>query len=229
MKLTLNLSTVMARSLGVLSTVGSGKLFDAVDPGRHPRLSCRNDTNASRLLAVNHRKSSIAAAHLKDLYADLTQYLREVLGAAAAHGIDPGRFVGEHGFETDAKTLLSLGSWPAVVQYVSDTVYQQMESERSTKALVRKVSVKLGLQLDQAVVDTALPYLVARHLLVHADGIVSADFANSYPGIGLSEGDSIPLGYSFILAARQAIKALAEEIDQKAVAAGIFDHGFLQP
>lgn len=220
---------VFARSVTKLATPNSQKIFDKVAPGRHPTLFKRKSSDASRKLAIAHLKSTIGSAHIKDLYEDVSMYLNDLLAAAIRHGIDPARLVGEHDVKTDANTLLRLGSWDGVVQYVARSVFRKLEDERSTKALLRKMDAKLGLGVDAAIIDAALPYLDARHVLVHDDGVVDEDYVRQYPQLRLSPGDSLAISHSFVTTARTAIAALVQEVDAKAIARSVVGSHDVQP
>lgn len=219
---------VMARSAPALATRG-GRIFDAVTAESHPALWNRGDSNASRDIALRHLKATIAQSVIKDLYEDLTSYLQEILSAAAAKGVDPARFVGEHDFKIGAKELLTLGSWEAVVRYTSATIFRRLEEERSTTRLLALLPNKLGVSVDQAIVDAAKPYLEARHRFVHHDGKVDAVFAAAHPSFGLSDGDYLPTTYAFVNDAQATIRALVEEFDRKLVASGLLPDTALQP
>lgn len=224
----LELVDVFARSANKLAT-GKGYMFDAVSPSHHPVLSKRGSAKGSRTNALTHLKATLGASHIKDLYEDLSEYLRTVLTICARRGVQPARLVGSHRFEVDAKTLLELGSWDAIVEFVSKRIYRSIEEERSTKELVRKMSAKLGLNIDQSFIDQALPYLDARHLLVHEDGRVDEKYARDYPALGLKHGEFIKTDYQFVSDASSAIIALVREFDRQIVATGMIDSTDLQP
>jgi len=219
---------VMARSASALATKG-GRIFDAVTAESHPTLWNRKDSDGSRDIALRHLKATIAQSIIKDLYEDVTSYLQHTLCAAATKGIDPARFVGEHDFKIGAKDLLALGSWEAVVQYASDTIFRRLEEERSTTRLLALLPNKLGLVIDQAIVDAARPYLDARHRFVHHDGKVDAAFAVDHSSLGLSDGDDLPTTYAFVRDAQVAIRNLVEEFDRKLVAGGFLPDAECQP
>lgn len=204
-------------------------LFEEISATSHPTLAKRKATDQGRKLALTHLKASIASAHIKDLYEDVGMYLRDVLSAATRHGVDAGRLIGEHEFKTDANTILKLGNWERVVQHVADSLFRKLENERSTKELLRQMDKKLGLGIAQEAVDAALPYLDARHVLVHDDGVVDADYAMQHKGTGLLQGDAIPLNYQFVTAAGTAILALVKEIDSKIISKKIVGPADTQP
>lgn len=219
---------IVARSSTTLASQ-RGRIFDAVNSASHPTLSRRSDSDGSRDIAIRHLKATIVSSVVKDLYEDVTAFLQEVLRAAAMKSVNPWRFVGEHEFKTGARELLSLGSWDGVVRHVSGIIFRRLEEERSTTKLLSLLSAKLGMQIDPAIIESAKPYLDARHRFVHHDGAVDSAFASEHPGLGLTEGDYLPTTYAFVTDAQTAIRKLVEEYDRKLVAGNFLPDSELQP
>ena len=186
---------------------------------QHPKLGQRN-TLRSRQIRGGHLKRTLAASFVKDLYEDFVEYISEVMLRAAEKGVEPSRFVGDAKFELKASEILALGSWDNVVSLISKKVFRALEGERSTIELIRKAAGRLGLKLDQAIVEAAMPYLEARHLLVHQDGRADNNFRHKYPNIAVRD-DKITLDRAFLSAAQSAIDALAREIDREIIAANL--------
>ena len=208
---------------GALTPRDGDFVLDGIDPVVHSHLARRSNSNGSRSLIVNHLRNSIAAAYVKDIYEEVTHYFGVVLEQSCNNGFDADRLVGEHSFKIDARALLKLGNWEAVCKEVSTSVLKSLESERSTLQLISKIKGKLGLEIDQALIETALPYLEVRHLLVHSDGVASAAFQKKYPSIAL-KGNKVDLNFNFILNFRISILKLLESFD-----ASVVSKGLLQP
>ncbi len=81
-------------------------------------------------------------------------------------------------------------------------------------------SEKLNLGVDNAIVESALPYLDLRHILVHRDGRIDRDFAARHPQLGLNEGDDFSLSHSDIVRARDAILTLVSHFDERIIHTG---------
>ncbi len=214
---------------GALHSHGSRHLFDAVNPTQHPRLAGRANTSNSRRNAANHLKSTLCSSFIKDIYEDVTQYLQDVLAAAARNGLDPNRLIGEHKVTFEANEILSAGSWPKTVEIVSLSVFRKLESEKSTKNLLQKINTKLDIGVRSATINAALPFFEIRHLLVHADGKADSTFCRKYPALGATAGQKIVLDYALLQKARTAITALINEFDSKIVAKNVVSTGDLQP
>lgn len=202
---------------GALKTTPGGFIFDSVNKMQHPRLAARAATVASQKRAANHLKATLAAAYLKDIYEDLTEYFVSILRAAASNGLDPERLIGEHKVTFDANDVLKAGSWEAVLDLVSKSVFRKLEGERSTRDIIQKMNKKLDLGVRTEVIEAALPYLELRHLLVHADGKADAAFCRSYPEIPAKVGEKVEITYELLQKAKKAIVNLVVAFDRKVV------------
>lgn len=227
----LELADVVRASVakGMLSKSGGPYVFDMVDNQKHPRLAGRANTSQSRKLAVAHLKTTLFEAFLKNIYEDATQYLVEVLQAAARNGLDPNRLVGEHKVTFEANNILQMGSWDKVVSAVAESIFRRLENEKSTKDLLLKINSKLDLGVSQDIIDAALPYLEIRHLLVHGDGRVDKKFCTSFPEFNVPIGSKIKLEYSLIKSARDNVCALISEFDNKIVSKSVVSQSEMQP
>lgn len=210
--------------LGVLS----GDLTDAqskhalkhVDPLKHQHINRRKNSDGSRELLVNHLRQTVYSAYVKDIYEEVTNYLKTILQLAAENGVDAGRLIGEHSTKFDAKAVLQAGKWENIAKLISESIFQALEAEKSTLKLLEKISNKLALGVDEGKIKKALPYLEVRHFLVHADGKIPANFKEDNPAIPVQKG-YVRLDYQFAIAFREAIKELMHEFDQKVVNANI--------
>lgn len=208
----------IASAAGALSNGGGGAhLFDAVNPAQHPRLATRKSNDHNRRLAVRHLKASLCASYIKDLYEDFGDYMQEVLEAAAKNGINPNRLIGSHKINVEASDLLAAGSWDGIVHMVARSIFRKLEDEKNTKSLIQAMDAKLGLTLDQAKLDAALPYFELRHLLVHHDGVADKDFCLRFPTFPAKAGDKISVEFTVVKAAKIAVVALAQEFDSKVI------------
>tara|TARA_R110002012_G_scaffold23677_1_gene80121 strand:- start:332 stop:1078 length:747 start_codon:yes stop_codon:yes gene_type:complete len=189
----------------------------------HSVLAARPNTAASRNTTGNHLRSTVAAAYIKDLYEDFSEYISEVMAKAAIKGINPGQFIGDVKLEIQAKDILSAGSWDNVVRTISDGIFRKLENEKSTRDLIRRASNRLGLNLDNGLLDGAMPYLDARHILVHRDGKTDQKYRDAYPNIRL-RSRKLVTDLTFAKDAKAAVRALAGDIDAKMIAADLIRH-----
>lgn len=182
----------------------------------HSRVNSRN----SRNILGRHLKKTIYGAFMKDLYEDFADYVSSSLSRAALAGIDPARFVGEIKLDLHAVEIIAAGSWENVVRLMSDKIFRALENERSTIVLIEKISRRLGLNLNGEVLSAAMPYLDARHILVHRDGMVDEIYTNKYPQVPIQSG-RILLNFALISEARTTVRALARHIDEQLTVMGL--------
>ena len=171
-------------------------------------------------MAVNHLKSSFYGGCIKDIYEYLTMYFQDILKAAAQKGLDPDRLVGEHNTSFSANDLLACKSHDAVIGLVTRSIFRSLENEKSTKKIIQKINKKLNLEIDEALINAAMPYLELRHLLVHADGYIDDKFVESYPNFEpdiVKKNSKIKLKYHIVDGAKCAISNLVKEYDKKLI------------
>lgn len=213
---------------GELTDTNTGNVLKNVDETKHSHISRRKNSDGSRKLIINHLRTTVYSSYVKDVYEELTLYLKTILEQASENGVDAGRVIGEHSFKIDAKTVLEAGSWSNVTTLIADSIFQSLESEKSTLKLIEKISNKLALGVDKALIIDVLPYLEVRHFLVHADGKVSSDFKRDYPQIRLSSNQKVVLGVDFVNALKHKLSVLLKEFDQKIIEKGVIDAKYIQ-
>lgn len=183
---------------------------------KYPHLGRRINNKQSRNIVGFHLKSTIYSSFIKDLFEDFSEFLSTTLTKAAMKGIDPARFIGNVKLEIHAADILRAGSWDAVVRMISDALFRKFENERNTKDLIDKASVRIGLQLDTSILSAAMPFLDARHMLVHRDGKTDEKYRSDYPNIEI-RNDKIMVDFQFVCNAKGSVMALAEHIDNSVI------------
>lgn len=194
---------------------GDEYIFLNVSDEKHPILSKRQNNPNSRSLIVNHLRKTIYVAFIKDMYEEVTEYLRYVLKEAALNGVNPDRLIGEHNVNLKANQIISKSNKKEIISMIMEQVFQQLENERSTITLISKINSKLGLGIPKEIIEKAIPYLEIRHIFVHSDGKPCETFKNKYPEIKLEPKGRILLNFSFAQAAYSAVKNLILTIDNK--------------
>lgn len=208
---------------------GDNYIFSEINPTDHPKMCLFTNSQFNRKKAVSHLRNTLLVAFIKDIYEEVTEYLRYVLVHAAKNGANVNRLVGPHKVSLDANFLLSAGSIDEIARTVTDSIFQQLENERSSLELIKKISIKLDLQLTEATINNALPYLLIRHYFVHEDGKPTLEFKNEYPFVKLDTKKRIKLSYKFLMTAKEKVLELVNEVDQKVLARGFFPIEEIQP
>lgn len=194
---------------------GDEKIFMGVTATGHPLLNSRENTEYSRTIVVKHLRNSIYVSFVKEIYEEVTEYIRYILHQAALNGADTNRLLGEHNVSMKANEILSKVTKEEIVQLITDQMFQQLENERSTMTLIQKIKKKLGLNIEQSVIDTALPYLECRHVFVHSDGKPNTDFRAKYPFIKTDAKGRINLTAEFLTKSFNAVNRLLLSIDKE--------------
>lgn len=198
---------------------GTGDLiFKKVTEDYHPILSNRQNSKGSRKIVVNHLKKTVYVAFIKEMYEEVTEYLKYILREAALNSDNPHRLVGEHKVNMSANDLLSKPTRKDIIEAIMYQIFQQLENEKSTLELIKKVRNKLGLTISDDIINAALPYLEIRHIFVHADGKPCEEFLEKYPTIQLDAKNRIALNSDFAKRAFSTVKTLLHTMDQDMLA-----------
>ena len=196
---------------------GTEHIFRMLNEEMHPLLWERRSTLQCRKLLIKHLQKTIYVAFIKELYEEVTEYIRYMLYNASKNGVKSDRIIGEHTFKMAANDILSLATRDDIIKAITNQVFQQLESESSTIELLRKTKSKLGLEISDDIIDNAVPYLTCRHIFVHSDGKPNDDFLISYPNIGVDEKGRIRLNIAFLKNAYDAIEILIKAYDTEMI------------
>ena len=201
---------------------GTVYLFKGITVKDHPKLSAYANTPHSRKLVIRHLRKTLLVSFIKEQYEEVTEYLRYVLEHAARNGAVIRRLVGEHKVSFDANFILSAPSHDFIRKAVTDFIFQQLENEKSTLKLIKKIDSKLGLGISSQTIDSALPYLLIRHIFVHSDGKPDKEFREKYPGFKLNEKGQIDLLKLSLVDVQEKVRILIESIDEKMLSRSFF-------
>lgn len=196
---------------------GADKIFIGVNHVSYPLLNIRQNTTDSRNLVVKHLQHTVYVSFIKEIYEEVTEYIRYILKEAALNGADTNRLIGEHNVNMKANDILSKGSKKDIVEYIMNSVFQQLENERSTLELIKKIKSKLGLNITQNLIDDALPYLELRHVLVHSDGKPNTDFRTKYPFFSLDQKRKVKLTQTVLDDSYKKVNALLLKMDKEMI------------
>lgn len=225
----LDLVDVLRESVlaGNLSEPSGDYVLKNIDPEVHAHLKRRKNSDGARRLLINHLRKTVYSSYIKDIYEEVTLYLKTVLEKAAENGFEAGRIIGEHSCKFDAKAILEAGNWHTVTRLITESIFQSLEAEKSTLKLLEKISNKLALAVDPELIKEALPYLEVRYFLVHTDGKIPKAFQKENPGFKFNN-DYVQLNYEFVTGLKDSVKKLIKEFDKKIVENGLLKSKDLQ-
>lgn len=181
----------------------------------YPHLYRRPSNRATRALVINHLKHTLYVSIIKEMYEELMIYLGYSLNCGALTFDEPDRLVGDQKFTMTANEILSTASREDIVKIVMTNIFRKLENKRDTLLLITAINDRLALELDEDVINRAMPYLEARHIFVHRDGIPDDDFREKYPDIELTEKQQIKLNATIMHHAVIAVRALTTAVEQK--------------
>ena len=198
------------------------KLFAKLSKKKHPILFKRTPSPHNQKLAMNHLKQTVYSSYIKDLYEEVYSYLKSVLTEAALRSkIDPERLIGEHQVEVKVSDILNADKLQNIIEDIVSKIFRKLENERSTTALIRKTCGKLGINIDDKILDNAIYYLEIRHQLVHADGKADAQFKKQHNDLTYTTDNYIDLRYKLIRKVRKATNDFIDEFDKQAIGKGL--------
>lgn len=200
---------------------GEEVIFEGVTKRTYPQLYAYANTDNARDKVICHLRKTIYVSYIKEIYEEVTEYIRYILYQGAKTSTNLLRLVGEHNkSHYDAYTILTANSYDKLVHSVIDSIFQQLENERSIIDLIKKTIKKLDLDVDSDIVEQAVPYLEIRHIYVHTDGVPKQEFLNKYPHIKLDKKGRIGLSRDLLQKTKTRITALLQSVDNSMIAKG---------
>lgn len=218
----LELVAVLGASIenGALTPKDESKLFVHIDPELQPRLAKAKASVHNRQLVFGHLRKTVYASYIKDLYEDFVDYLGETVASAARRGLAPDMLRGEYKVTISAADLLNCGSWEAVNGAIVHALHDRLHAIGAV-GTIAFLDRRLGLSLQQPLVERAIRYMELRHLLVHSDGVADDSFCLRHPDLAPYPSQSVRLDEAVARDAYSAFADLAEHIDDRAVAASV--------
>lgn len=209
---------------------GTDSIFKGVNEDNHPLMSNRQNSAGSRGLVAKHLISTIYVAIIKELYEEVTEYLRYILKQGALNGADTQHLIGENStINLKANDILALPTKKDITGLIMDNVFRSLERERSTIKLISRINDRLGLNVSEEVIREALPYLDARHIFVHSDGKPDEEFMEKYPDIELDRKGKIELNATFISNAYNSVCDMLHRFDDAMIDRNYISASEMQP
>lgn len=202
-------------------------IFKGVRQESYPSLSRRSNNAQSRRSVAMHLKKTVYGSYIKDIYEEVSDYLKYILSCGAKSHVDYPRLIGENKVSLDANTLLNAGSYPKVQDIVMSMVFQSLNAKKETMNTIKGVINKLGLSIDSDIIKEATTFLEIRHILVHSDGKPDKNFKENHPEIKLNK-NKISLSKGLIIKAKEKIINLIKSIDNEMISKGYIPQDEIQ-
>lgn len=205
------------------------KIFKNITEKKFPHLSNRKNTHGSRKIILEHLRTTVHISFIKEIYEEITEYIQYIVSCASkSDKLDIKRFIGNNKIQLGADEVISAGNWNNITDKISNILFKQLESERSTMRLIQEINKKLNLDVDNKVIEKALPYLEMRHSFVHQNGKVDKSFIKKYPELSYKK-NKIVLKRETLIIAKENIIKLAQAFDKKMIEYSLFSSKELQP
>lgn len=197
-------------------------LFPGLRDKKDATLSRYKTGDSNRHSSVNHLRNTLYTAYIKELYEEFSIYLKSIMKEVYANAkVTPERLAGEHKVSLTSVDILRHLQIGDLADVVIDNIFQSLESERSTIALITKFHKKIGIDMDKTLVKNAIYYLEIRHKLVHTDGYVDEEFKKDHKLLSYTSNNKIKLDINTARQAYKAVSDLASDIDSKVIKAGL--------
>lgn len=213
---------ILSKSIENGDYTSTNELFPGSSDERYTILSHYKVGDQNRRLVINHLKSTLYTAYIKDLYEEFSIYLKGIMKEVYSNAkVTPERLSGEHKVNLTSVDILRHLQIGDLADVVIDNIFQSLENERSTIELITKFHKKIGIGINQILINNAIYYLEIRHKLVHTDGYVDEEFKKAHELLNYTSANKIKLDYSTICQAYEAVFDLVSDIDSKIISAGL--------
>ena len=207
---------------------GKGKIFINVDKN-FARLSQRGCSSGSRKNVISHLKNSVYISCIKELYEEVILYFGYIFECSALTAPNTQRLIGEqHDVKLTVNEILSFNSREKIIAAVMSQVFRRIENKKNTLLLITTLNERLALGVDNKIIDAAMPYLEARHIFVHADGVADQEYRKKYPTTKITTRGKIYLDSNIIKEFITTIESLVLAFEEKMAQSKYFPNDELE-
>lgn len=209
---------------------GDESVFVGITKEATPELFKHDNTGQARIIITKHLQTTIAVTFIKEVYEEVTEYLRYILAMGARSGkVAPERISADVKVSLPANEILATSTHAEAITLVTQRIYQTLESERSTLVLIDKICAKLDLKVNRQSVNDALKYLEMRHIFIHEDGKPNKEFKKKYPDVEINKKGRIKLIDTNLHTVKDIILKLISEIDEQIIKKNLIITSEIQP
>lgn len=182
-----------------------------IDCSKYSRL---NHPASHRARIYNYCRAKNTHSAIVELYGYFSEYMRDIL--KEIYQKDPMQVVGKSPklLSMTFADLAKLNNIGELHTKMVEDVFRSLENERSITKLIDKMLNGTGAQVSQAEKDSVLPYLEMRHLIIHNNGKIDAEFEGKYgAAMNLKAGDKVPSVFLNADSAIKSVSAFVKKID----------------
>ncbi len=198
---------------------------------RFPLLANVKNTR-ERSNVANHLMRTVYTAFIKELHEEYCTYIKAILkDAALSHKIAPQRILNKLNLSFKPEEVLEIYNYEQLVELITNRVFRAIDEEEAQltntgrqngKFLIESLQKRIGISINNTIINNAVPYLALRHVLVHDDGKPDKDFQTRYPIFKLpSNRTRILLTHKIVSDAYSNVDILIRAIDDEAEKSGL--------
>lgn len=174
-------------------------------------------TEYARIINYSRRENSDYC--FLELYNLFAYYMKDVL--KEMYQLRPKSIAAKSNKTISYSKLTEFTSIDALVDYMIDDIFRELEGLRSTPKLVKHIVGHTKICIPQAESDSAMMYLSIRHLIIHNDSKVDKDFFQKYKNkLNISENGKVPTDFPTFQAALSAVHKYIRAIDTELIRNG---------
>lgn len=181
--------------------------------GQYPCLDVPS-TEYARI--INYSRSENRDYCFVELYNLFAYYMKDIL--KEMYQLRPKSITEKSNKTISYSKLTEFSSIDALVDYMIDDIFRELEGLRSTPKLVKHIVGHTKIKIPQNQSDEAMMYLSIRHLIIHNNSKVDTEFYNKYQNkLSISINGKVPTDYSIFQTALSAVYTYLKTIDTELI------------
>ncbi|OEC48442.1 hypothetical protein [Pseudomonas sp. AP42] len=186
-----------------------------IDCSNYTRL---NHPARNRARIYNYCRAKNSHSAIVEIYGYFSEYMRDIL--KEIYKKDPMQVVGKSQklLNMTFADLAKINTLGDLHGKMVEDVFRSLENERSTIKLIDKILSGTGVNLSEADKVSVLPYLEMRHLIIHNNGKIDAEFEVKYGAtLKIKAGEKVPTVFPNAEAAIKSVRGFMKKVDSELV------------
>ena len=175
-----------------------------------------NHPTSHRARIYNYCRSKNTHSAIVEIFGYFSEYMRDILKEIFA--TNPMHVVGKSNkmLNLTFADIAKFNSLQEVHRRMVEDVFRSIENERSTIKLIDRIISGTDANISAAEKDTAIPYLEFRHLIIHNNGKIDAEFERKYGAkFSVKVGDKVPSKFTVADEAIDKISEFLKKLDSE--------------
>ena len=201
------------------SLKGNGKTVSQNMKFRQGVYPCLDVPTTEYARIINYSRRENSDYCFLELYNLFAYYMKDIL--KEMYQLRPKSIATKSNKTISYAKLTEFTSINAIVDYMIDDIFRELEGLRSTPKLVKRIVGHTKICIPQAESDSAMMYLSIRHLIIHNNSKVDEDFYQKYKNkLDISEKGKVPTDFLTFQAALGAVYKYIKTIDTELIRKG---------